>query len=82
MLDNYDFCVHQLSHLDKEDLHPSRLLTGHDLIKIGLPPGKVMGEILRALEDAQLEGAITSREQAEMFFRDNWPHGDEPRGKY
>jgi poly(A) polymerase len=82
MLDNYDFCVHQLSHLDKEDLHPSRLLTGHDLIKIGLPPGKVMGEILRALEDAQLEGAITSREQAEMFVRDNWPHGDEPRGKY
>jgi hypothetical protein len=31
-----------------------------------------MGEILHALEDAQLEGVITTREQAENFIRDRW----------
>ena len=82
MLDNYDFCVHQLRHLDKEDLHPPRLLTGHDLIKMGFPPGKEMGEIMRALEDAQLEGTIISKEQAEMFVCDIWQHGYKPHGKY
>jgi poly(A) polymerase len=68
MLDNYDFCKDQLLHLKEEDLHPPRLLTGHDLIKMGFAPGKDMGEILKALEDAQLEGTIASREQAEKFI--------------
>jgi poly(A) polymerase len=72
MLDNYYFCVNQLQKLEEEDLHPSRLLTGHDLINLGYTPGKAMGEILHALEDAQLEGVITTREQAENFIRDRW----------
>lgn len=72
MLDNYYFCINQLQKLEEEDLHPSRLLTGHDLINLGYAPGKAMGEILHALEDAQLEGLITTREQAEDFVRDRW----------
>jgi poly(A) polymerase len=72
MLDNYYFCVNQLQKLEEEDLHPCRLLTGHDLINLGYAPGKAMGEILHALEDAQLEGLITTREQAENFIRDRW----------
>ena len=72
MLDNYYFCVNQLQKLEEEDLHPSRLLTGHDLINLGYTPGKAMGEILHALEDAQLEGLIATREEAENFIRDRW----------
>lgn len=72
MLDNYYLCVNQLQKLEEEDLHPSRLLTGHDLIDLGYAPGKAMGEILHALEDAQLEGVITTREQAENFVRARW----------
>lgn len=72
MLDNYYFCVNQLQKLEEEDLHPSRLLTGHDLINLGYAPGKAMGEILHTLEDAQLEGVITTREQAENFIRARW----------
>jgi poly(A) polymerase len=72
MLDNYEFCRDQLQHLDEEDLHPPRLLTGNDLIALGFTPGKVMGEILRALEDMQLEGMIATRQEAEKFVLDKW----------
>ena len=72
MLDNYDFCKDQLAQLEEEDLHPPRLLTGYDLIAMGFHPGKEMGEILKALEDEQLEGTITGRDEAEMFVREKW----------
>jgi len=72
MLDNYEFCQNQLQHLEEEDLHPPRLLTGNDLMALGFTPGKIMGEILRALEDGQLEGMITTREEAENFVRGKW----------
>ncbi len=72
MLDNYEFCQNQLQRLEKEDLHPPRLLTGDELMALGFAPGKVMGEILRALEDTQLEGTITNRQEAEKFVRSKW----------
>ncbi len=72
MLDNYEFCRNQLEHLEKEDLHPPRLLTGNDLMALGFAPGKIMGEILRALEDRQLEGTIATRQEAENFVRSKW----------
>ena len=71
-LDNYEFCRNQLQHLDEEDLHPPRLLTGDDLLALGIAPGKVMGEILRVLDNAQLEGTIATREDAEKFIREKW----------
>jgi poly(A) polymerase len=72
MLDNYEFCRDQLQHLALEDLHPPRLLTGDDLIAFGFTPGKVIGEILRVLEDEQLEGRITTPEEAKDHVRANW----------
>jgi poly(A) polymerase len=53
----------------KERIEPQerqpRLLTGHDLIKIlGLKPGPRFREILTAVEEAQWEGAIHSRQEA------------------
>jgi poly(A) polymerase len=71
LLDNYDFCLHQLHSLEKEGLHP-RLFTGDDLIALGFTPGKVIGEILHALEDEQLEGRIASREEAAAYALANW----------
>jgi hypothetical protein len=72
MLDNYEFCRNQLQHLEEEDLHPPRLLKGDDLLAMGIVPGKVMGEILRVLENAQLEGTIATREDAEKLIREKW----------
>jgi poly(A) polymerase len=72
LLDNYDFCLHSLQSLEQEELHPPRLFTGDDLIALGFTPGKVIGEILRALEDEQLEGRIASREEASAYVLANW----------
>ncbi|MEI6609405.1 MAG: CCA tRNA nucleotidyltransferase [Deltaproteobacteria bacterium] len=71
MLDNYEFCRNQLENLTMEELHPPRLLTGDDLIALGFTPGKIIGEILRALEDEQMEGRISSQDEAKIFVEKN-----------
>ncbi len=45
-------------------LAPPRLLGGQDLKQAGFAPGPFFAEALSALEDAQLEGRVTTREQA------------------
>ena len=46
---------------------PRPLVTGNDLVAAGYDPGPRMGEILRLLHDAQLEGEIATREEALEF---------------
>ena len=72
MLDNYEFCRDQLQHLAQDDLHPPRLITGDDLIALGFAPGKIIGEMLRVLEDEQLESRITTQEEARDYVLANW----------
>jgi poly(A) polymerase len=48
----------------EEKLRPRPLLTGHDLIQLGLKPGPIFKKILSEIEDAQLEGKIKTKEQA------------------
>jgi poly(A) polymerase len=72
MLDHYDFCRRQLQNLEQEELHPPRLLTGDDLLTMGFTPGKLIGEILRALEEEQLENRIHSQEEALAFVQIRW----------
>lgn len=52
-----------------EAVRPPRLVTGEDLKTMGFRPGPVFKQILGAVEDAQLEGAIASREEALSFVR-------------
>ena len=60
--------------LPPESLRPSPLLRGHDLIAMGYAPGPLMGEILHAVEDAQLEDLIGDKTTAQQYVRDHWPH--------
>jgi poly(A) polymerase len=60
----YEFCRGKLSELSPEQITPPRLLSGHDLIALGLPPGPRFKEILDAVEEAQLEGRLLTREDA------------------
>ena len=72
MLDNYEFCLEQMKILALDDLHPPRLLTGNDLIAMGFTPGKIIKDILLAVEEEQLEGRIQSVEQAINYVRNRW----------
>ncbi len=58
-----DFCREKLS-LPAAELNPPPFLTGDDLKRVGISPGPAYRTILEAVRDAQLEGRITSREEA------------------
>ena len=55
--------------LSEDALHPPRLMNGEDLKNMGLQPGPQFKDILTALEDAQLEGAVRTRDEADAFVR-------------
>jgi putative nucleotidyltransferase with HDIG domain len=63
-LENYEFVRRKLDELPVEQLKPPPLLTGRDLIAQGYTPGPQFSRMLSAIEDAQLEGRIHSREEA------------------
>ena len=63
-LSSYDFVQQKLEELPPEQLQPKLLLTGRDLIAAGYPPGPRFSGVLKAVEDAQLEGRITTAEEA------------------
>ena len=66
-LDSYEFVRRFLEVTPQEQVRPERLLTGDDLQAMGFRPGPVFSKILRALEDAQLEGELATREEAEKY---------------
>jgi poly(A) polymerase len=63
-LDNYDYVAARREALGQEQIKPPRLITGHDLLAAGFRPGPELGRVLDTVEDAQLEGRISSREEA------------------
>ena len=58
--------------LPEEEIRPMPLLTGRELIAAGYTPGPLFKEMLHAIEDAQLEGAITTPEQAMTLLREKF----------
>ncbi len=63
-LENYEFLVHKASEFSQEPLIPPRLVRGDDLLSMGLKPGPRIGELLEAVQTAQLEGEINTRAEA------------------
>jgi poly(A) polymerase len=68
-LENYDFVRNFLAQTPPEEVRPTRLLTGEDLKGMGYQPGPEFKEILQAVEDAQLEGAIHNRDEAIQYVK-------------
>ncbi|MGD9897014.1 MAG: CCA tRNA nucleotidyltransferase [Candidatus Methylacidiphilaceae bacterium] len=63
----YEFLRTKLEELPPSDISPPRLLTGHDLIALGISPGPRLGSLLEAVREAQLDGQIQTRDQALML---------------
>lgn len=68
-LSSYDFVQQFLAETPPEEVRPERLLNGEDLKNMGFRPGPMFKEILTAVEDAQLEGKIGTRDEAVDFVR-------------
>lgn len=69
MLDNHALLIAKREEFSNEPLIPPPLVTGHDLIALGWKPGKQFAEILEAIQNRQLEGTLTSREEALEWIR-------------
>jgi poly(A) polymerase len=72
-LDAYNAVRAFIASTPPEQVRPPRLLNGHDLCEMGYTPGPQFQKMLATLEDAQLEGALNTREQAETFVLDHFP---------
>ena len=68
-LDSYGMVQRFLAETPAEEVRPQRVLTGTDLSEMGYIPGPVFSEILLAVEEAQLEGQILTKTEAEEFVR-------------
>ncbi|MBI2059716.1 MAG: CCA tRNA nucleotidyltransferase [Nitrospirae bacterium] len=68
-LSMHEFCKAKLAEFGEEEIRPPRLLTGDDLISIGLEPGPNFKDILEEVETAQLEGRLRSRDEALTYLK-------------
>jgi poly(A) polymerase len=60
----YDFAKEKFHTLPAEQIRPTPLITGADLIASGYQPGPQFKELLTMVEDAQLDGSIRTKEEA------------------
>lgn len=63
-LDIWNFVRDRRAAMTEEAVRPRPLLTGRELIAAGYTPGPQFKEMLTAVEDAQLEGAIATAQEA------------------
>ena len=75
LLDNYEFVQTKAAEfaLQEEPLIPAPLVTGRDLIGLGLTPGPRFRELLTAVQTQQLEGSLTSRDAAISWLQTQLP---------
>jgi poly(A) polymerase len=64
-----------LKQLEAQKNEPAALplITGTDLVEMGYSPGPIFTDILRAIEDLQLEGTLQTREEALMYVKMSFP---------
>ena len=74
-LDHWNFVRERYEAMPEEAVRPVPLLTGRELIAAGYIPGPRFKEILHAVEDAQLEGAIRTPEEAMALVRRSFGEG-------
>ena len=62
----HDFILEQ----EAEKKKAPRLVTGYDLIAMGLKPGPVFKELLQEIDDLRAEGVVKTREEALAKLRE------------
>lgn len=72
-LATYEFVKEKLAAIPPEKMRPVPLVGGDDLIAAGYVPGPKFREILEAVEDAQLEGRLSSKDAGLEFVRREFP---------
>jgi poly(A) polymerase len=66
----YEFAKEKFHALPAEQIRPTPLITGNDLIAAGYQPGPMFKDLLMTVEDAQLEGKIRTKEEAMALVKE------------
>jgi poly(A) polymerase len=66
----YEFAREKFNALPAEQIRPQPLITGDDLIAAGYQPGPQFKQLLTTVEDAQLDGSISTKEEAMDLVRE------------
>ncbi|MDX2225501.1 MAG: CCA tRNA nucleotidyltransferase [Verrucomicrobiae bacterium] len=66
-LDNHDYLRRLQTELPPGQIDPPPLLSGRDLMALGIEPGPGMGKILEEIRELQLESRLTSFEEARQW---------------
>jgi poly(A) polymerase len=76
-LEHWEFVRERWNAMPEEAVRPRPLITGRELIAAGYAPGARFREMLHAAEDAQLEGAVATPEEALQLVRKRFPLASE-----
>jgi poly(A) polymerase len=68
-LDVYDFLLRQSRELESQPHIRPPLLSGDDLIALGMKPGPALGKVLAEIREKQLEGELKTPEEAREWVR-------------
>ena len=68
----YEFAKQHFEDEPAEEIRPKPFVNGRDLILSGYRPGTRFKEMLETAEDAQLDGLVSSREEALQLLRDRF----------
>jgi poly(A) polymerase len=68
-LDHYEFLQEQAAALARQPALRPPLLTGSDLIELGMKPGPALGALLAELREKQLQEELTSRRAARAWVK-------------
>jgi poly(A) polymerase len=74
-LDHWEFVRQHYESMPEEAVRPRPLITGRELIAAGYQPGARFKEMLRAVEDAQLEGTIGTADEAMSLVNERFGEG-------
>lgn len=67
--EHYDFLVEQAEELKRKPQIRPPLLTGEDLIALGMKPGPAMGALLHEIRDKQLSDELKTKRQAKGWAK-------------
>ena len=68
-LDHYEFLAQQAAELEKQPAIRPPLLTGDDLIALGVKPGPAMGALLAEIREKQLQDELKTPRQARAWAK-------------
>jgi poly(A) polymerase len=66
----YEFLKNKQAELGVAEIKPPRLVTGQDVMALGVVEGPRIGQLLELIREAQLEGQIRTREEALARLRE------------